>query len=471
MKKKLNFKIIFTSVGLTAIIATIGGFCWSLKSKSDEVESYISSNYDIKGTMVKKDKGVEDLKKSNDFLIIEVPNFRESLYEDAIYIDNIEKCEEESTPCALYQRTCAKNETEIDIEVALLNSFKEKNSNCYDVYIDIMDIANSMSREKLIEYINYFKKQLYYKDIRTVFSMTEEVYDRISGFIENDNIKILLQTKNHDFKNKCLESYMISSDDWDRNFEEATYESDKPITIYKDNNYLSISESERESVGVDISEHQGKIDFGTLKENVGYAIVRWADAYNYKNRNIIDANFDTNIKGCEDNNIKYGIYIFSRATNKEEGIEEAKVLCNDLLEKRINPNLPVFIDVESYDNDNVREALNEKDVNLLRAVEGFCDTVEEFGFTSGLYMAHSEMLQLKQIAQENDSNLFNDTILWVANWGENKVISQETVGDCNLSKIDNCLVENTYIQQITEKGKIPGIEGYVDYNKVLKRLP
>lgn len=470
MKRNTKVKLAFTGVSLALVTSIIGSYAWSLNKKSNEVESYIDSDYSFKGTLVKKDIDMDNIDQQDlDFLILEVPNFREALYENAIYIDNIEQCQKQDMPCALYQRTCAKNETEIDVEVALLNSFLEKNTNCYDVYIDIMDVADNLSQSKIIEYIRYFKRELYYKDVRTVFSMTQEVYNKIEGYL-TDDVEILLQTENKDFENKTLDSYMISRDIWDRNYDLARYESDKPLTIYKNCNYLGISESGRETIGVDISEHQGQIDFGTLKNNVGYAIVRWADYYTYSNGRCIDSKFDTNILGCEENDIKYGVYVFSRATNRLEGENEAEALCNDLLAKKIDPQLPVFIDMESNNNNTFRELLSQKDYGLVDALDGFCSKAREMGFVPGIYMCEAEMLELKQIATENNSSLFEDNILWVANWGDNEKVTHDSINNYSVAEIDDSLEGNVYIQQITENGVIPGIDGYVDYNKTLKKL-
>lgn len=471
MQRKTKIKVAITSVGLAMITIGTGIFSWVLKSKYDEVQSYIPSSYSFKGSLLKKDNPVTDeIMKESNFLIIEVPNFRESLYEYDTYVNNIVECKNNDMPCALYQRTCAKNNAEIDIEVALLKSLADKNNNCYDVYIDIMDVIDKISKENLVNYISYFKKQLYYKDMRTVFSMTKDIYDNIKNYLDDD-IEILLQTQNKDFDNKKLDSYMVSRDVWDRNFDEAEYGSNKPMTIYKDQNYPGISESERETIGIDISEHQGDIDFDLLKDNVGYTIIRWADAYVYNKEGQIDSKFDQFITGCDEANIKYGVYIFSRATNEKEGIEEAEALCNDLMVKKIDPKLPVFIDVESHDNYIIRQLLDNKDVNLLKAVEGFCNTVKEKGFNPGIYMCESEMLELKQIAEDNNSNLFDDTILWVANWGDNPNVTHSTIKNYQFPTIDEQLHNNTYIQQGTENGTIPGVEEKVDYNILIKKLP
>lgn len=471
MRRKMKIRLAFTGIGLAIVTSIIGGYAWSLNRRSNEVESYISTDYNLKGTLVKKDININNLDKQDlDFLILEVPNFREALYEDAIYIDNIEQCQKQEIPCALYQRTCAKNETEIDVEVALLKAFIEKNTNCYDVYIDVMDIAKHYSQSEIVEYMNYFKRQLYYKDIRTVFSMTQDVYNKIENYL-TDDIEVLLQTGNKDFDNKNLESYMISRDMWDRNYDTASYESDKAVTIYKNSNYLGVPESEREIIGIDISAHQGEIDFNVLKKNVGYAIVRWADYYTYETEQKIDSNFDINIRGCEDNGIKYGVYVFSRATNKQDGQEEAENICNDLLAKKLEPQLPVFIDLESNNNKTFREKLSKKDPSLLDALDGFCSKVREMGFVPGIYMCESEILELNQIAIENNSSIFEDNILWVANWGQNERVTRDNIGDYPIEDINDTIEDNVYIQQITENGMIPGIEGYVDYNKVLKKLP
>ena len=63
----------------------------------------------------------------------------------------------------------------------------------------------------------------------------------------------------------------------------------------------------------------------------------------------MDKEFINNIEGCRKNNIKYGIYYFSRALNKEDSILEAKKVIAVLHEYLGGAQIsfPIYIDVES----------------------------------------------------------------------------------------------------------------------------
>ena len=71
--------------------------------------------------------------------------------------------------------------------------------------------------------------------------------------------------------------------------------------------------------GIDVSEHQGVIDWTMVKGNVDFAMLR--AGYGQNN---IDKQFVRNIKECNRLNIPCGIYWFSYALNESMARQEAK---------------------------------------------------------------------------------------------------------------------------------------------------
>lgn len=75
--------------------------------------------------------------------------------------------------------------------------------------------------------------------------------------------------------------------------------------------------------GIDVSHYNGNIDWKTVAESdIDYAIIRCG--YGNDQTNQDDKYWQQNVKGCEDNNIPYGVYIYSYATTKEMALSEAK---------------------------------------------------------------------------------------------------------------------------------------------------
>jgi GH25 family lysozyme M1 (1,4-beta-N-acetylmuramidase) len=80
--------------------------------------------------------------------------------------------------------------------------------------------------------------------------------------------------------------------------------------------------------GVDVSEHQGEIDWTKLAaDGVDFAILRAGyRGYGAAGRLMEDAFFKQNIAGALENGVDVGVYFFSQATSAEEAEEEADFL-------------------------------------------------------------------------------------------------------------------------------------------------
>ena len=92
--------------------------------------------------------------------------------------------------------------------------------------------------------------------------------------------------------------------------------------------------------GIDVSEHQGAIDWGQAKaDGVSFAILR-----SVKRNLSADLYFEANYRGCRENGIPAGIYKYSYALTEEEAKKEAEAVLRLLSGRSLE--LPVFIDVE-----------------------------------------------------------------------------------------------------------------------------
>ncbi len=191
-----------------------------------------------------------------------------------------------------------------------------------------------------------------------------------------------------------------------------------------------------EKKGIDISHHQGDIDFEKLKGNIDFAMVRTSYGSFYEDRK-----YKQNIQGLQRVGIPYGLYHFSYATNVSDAKKEAKGFIN--LIKNYNPTYPVVIDIESSDRTN-----NVSKDTLINIVKTICNEIEEAGYYVMIY-ANLDYLNNKL----NESSL-DKYDKWLAQWS-NKPTYNKTFG----------------MWQYSSKGSIPGIKGNVDLNIAYKDYP
>lgn len=188
--------------------------------------------------------------------------------------------------------------------------------------------------------------------------------------------------------------------------------------------------------GIDISHHQGDIDFDSLKGNIDFAMVRASYGSFYE-----DKKYKQNIKGLERINVPYGFYHFSYATSVESAKKEAEGFINII--KKYNPTYPIVIDIEwSNRTDNVRSD------TLVLITDTICSMIEKAGYYAMIY-ANLDYLNNKL----NDSRL-DKYDKWLAEWKSNPTY-KKSFG----------------IWQYSSKGQIPGINGNVDLNISYKDYP
>ena len=161
--------------------------------------------------------------------------------------------------------------------------------------------------------------------------------------------------------------------------------------------------------GIDVSDYQGEIDWQAVaEENLDFAIIRVAwRGYGGGSLNE-DERCRENIEGALDAGLKVGVYMFSQAISAEEGAEEAEYVLNII--KDYDIELPVFFDWEEVDAEDVRtEGIDSE--TLTAAALAFADTIEQAGYTPGIYS------YLSLYYNTYDLNSFAGMTLWAADPG------------------------------------------------------
>lgn len=191
-----------------------------------------------------------------------------------------------------------------------------------------------------------------------------------------------------------------------------------------------------ERKGIDISHHQGEIDFNKLKGNIDFAMVRTSYGSFYEDRK-----YKRNIKGLESIGVPYGLYHFSYATNIEDAKKEANGFINII--KRYNPTYPVVIDIESSSR---TQSINN---NLLVDItDTICSMIENAGYYVMIYA------NLDYLNGKLNSSKLDKYDKWLAQWNSKPTYNK-----------------NFGIWQYSSKGNLPGINGNVDLNISYKDYP
>lgn len=193
--------------------------------------------------------------------------------------------------------------------------------------------------------------------------------------------------------------------------------------------------------GIDVSVHNGIIDWKKVKTLIDFAILRIGYGDNVKNQD--DKKFYENLKGCIDNNIPFGVYLYSYATNREHLDSEIMHTKRILESMNIKP-FCVYFDME----DSTTEFLGKE--TLTEYALTYCREIKKLGYKTGVYANQNwfnNFLDCKRIYDDGNS-------IWCAKYSNNE---------------PNIPAEYD-IWQYTSDGFIDGIEGRVDKNYMYKDL-
>lgn len=136
-------------------------------------------------------------------------------------------------------------------------------------------------------------------------------------------------------------------------------------------------------VGVDVSKLQDYIDFAKVKKaGIDFVMIRGGARGYGTGQLIVDEYFLDNLKRATDAGLDVGVYFYSQAITKEEAVEEATLILENVGEYEIA--YPIAFDMELITNDTARtDSLSKSEkTNIAKA---FLKAVEEAGYKSILY--------------------------------------------------------------------------------------
>ena len=184
--------------------------------------------------------------------------------------------------------------------------------------------------------------------------------------------------------------------------------------------------------GIDVSKHQGKINWNDVKNSgIEFAILR-AGYGMYMSQK--DSTFDYNYSECKRLNIPVGAYWYSYATTVEEAKKEAEVCLEVINNKAFQ--LPIWFDQEYEPSIKALSKQIRTDI-----CKTFMEEIKSAGYKTGLYCSYDWIKRL----YENQLSIYDK---WIAQYSS----------ECSYSSSDLA------IWQHSSSGKVNGISGNVDLN-------
>lgn len=162
--------------------------------------------------------------------------------------------------------------------------------------------------------------------------------------------------------------------------------------------------------GLDLSHHNGVVDFEEVKKNHDFVILRNGFYETADNM------FLENYSKAKKVGLKVGTYLYSYALT----VKEVKAECERMYDriKGLEFEYPIVIDMEDADNYKVRNGF-PTDKTLCAICEYFCEFFESRGYYVMIYASLSWFnTHLKNVSPKYDK--------WIADWGTNNGKNQRT---------------------------------------------
>jgi len=149
-----------------------------------------------------------------------------------------------------------------------------------------------------------------------------------------------------------------------------------------------------------------------------------------------DNMFDSSYTSAKNKGLHVGCYFFSAALTPDEAVEEADFVIGKLKEYKCKMDMPIYFDMET----DGQVALSQSDCTAV--ARAFCDRVTESGYFAGIYcnkyFARDELF----------ASQLSDITFWIAEYNNSCTYTTGPYG----------------MWQYSERGSVPGINGYVDMN-------
>lgn len=213
----------------------------------------------------------------------------------------------------------------------------------------------------------------------------------------------------------------------------------------KRNYYFNDYGAKASLVGIDVSQHNGSINWNKVKnDGIDYAIIRVGfRGYGTLSPHkpvMIDDRVEQNLAGANAAGIPIGIYFYSQAINVDEAMEEAGACIK--YAKKYNVKLPIYFDTEFACSDRSGRADKLSKAARTEIAVAFCESIKNAGYTPGVYA--SKYFYYDDL----DFSRLKNYQIWVAHYTQGKTDFKY----------------NYRMWQYTSSGSVSGISGHTDMN-------
>jgi len=209
-------------------------------------------------------------------------------------------------------------------------------------------------------------------------------------------------------------------------------------TFYEEGRLYYQEGAYRSLTGIDVSVHQGYIDWAKVKEDgIDFAYIRVGYRGYSEGKMYIDDYYYSNMRQTAKVGMPVGVYFFSGAINEKEAIAEADYVLSHI--KGYKVDYPIAFDMEDISASNNRMKNLSQDEKTKIAI-AFCQRINDAGYKTVIYGNAKwllESLHYPEIAQYG---------IWYANWDFYHWPYE------------------LLMHQYTSSGTVDGIRGRVDMN-------
>lgn len=172
--------------------------------------------------------------------------------------------------------------------------------------------------------------------------------------------------------------------------------------------------------GIDISRHQGNIDFDYIAANFDFVIIRCAYGSDLSEDDSecrqCDSMAQTYIDECEKRGIPYGLYIYQYAGNNEQSLSEAAHIREWL--NKCNPVMGLWLDIEDADGYKSSHNINYYDTQQFAIT--WLDALSDVT-AKGIYASHSWLNDYMNV----DELIDHGALIWEAHWNDDGEICED----------------------------------------------
>ena len=212
---------------------------------------------------------------------------------------------------------------------------------------------------------------------------------------------------------------------------------------YSSQNFL-LCERQASYPGVDVSAHQGEIDWQQVKDaGIRFAIIRLGYRGYGSGKLVEDEYAKDNLKNAKEAGLPVGAYFFSQALNIKEVDEEIEFLLEVLGDQELD--MPIILDWEIPTEDSRTAGMDGRTLTDMQL--HFCETMKEKGFVPMVYFNWHMSRNLLRL------NELEEYPFWLALYQDRMTYPYR--------------VE---MWQYTDQGRVPGIGTNVDINVYIPDL-